>query len=162
MLQRSAGKRGPMLLLAGNDTVPISTWSVGCMRCREGPLVCYWLDGIGKWIVIDHSSLRRNVVRQSWLNIKQDSSVYFEQVIAPRAAETICRPPAADGSSTSGGSTSVRGRVHDPHVFGARPAAGSQRAYSLGCDRQPDGRIAVSLNAARTAGTRMPVHQSRL
>ena len=61
--------------------------------------------------------------------------------------------PSTDGSSTRGGSTSVRGRVRDPHISDGRPTAGSQRAYSLGwdwdrqTDRQTDGRIAVSLNA---------------
>jgi len=45
----------------------------------------------------------------------------------------------ADGSSTRGGSTSVRGRVRSPHISGGRPAAGSQRAYSLGWDKQADG-----------------------
>jgi len=60
--------------------------------------------------------------------------------------------PAADGSSTRGGSTSVRGRVRSPHIFGGRPAAGSQHADSLGSCATPrlgqtDGRIAVSLNA---------------
>jgi len=48
-------------------------------------------------------------------------------------------PPPADISSTRGGSTSVRGRVCSPHMSGGRPAAGSQRAYSLGWDRQTDG-----------------------
>jgi len=47
--------------------------------------------------------------------------------------------PPADGTSTRGGSTSVRGRVRSLHVSGGRPAAGSQRAYSLGSDRQTDG-----------------------
>jgi len=56
-------------------------------------------------------------------------------------------PRAANGSLTRGGSTSVRGRVRSPHVSGGRPAAGSQRAYSLGWDRQTDRQIAVSLNA---------------
>jgi len=47
-------------------------------------------------------------------------------------------PPPADGSSTRGGSTSVRGRVRSPHVSGGRPAAGSQRAYSLdSCATRP-------------------------
>jgi len=45
----------------------------------------------------------------------------------------------ADGSSTRGGSTSIRGRVRSPHISGGRPAAGSQRAYSLGWDRRTDG-----------------------
>ena len=48
-------------------------------------------------------------------------------------------PPTADGSSTRGGSTSVCGRVRSPHICGDRPAAGSQRAYSLDWDRQTDG-----------------------
>jgi len=47
--------------------------------------------------------------------------------------------PPADISSTRGGSTSFRGRVCSPHMPGGRPAAGSQRAYSLGWDRQTDG-----------------------
>jgi len=46
--------------------------------------------------------------------------------------------PSADGSSTRSGSTSVRGRVRSPHISGGRPAAGSQRAYILGWDRQTD------------------------
>ena len=70
----------------------------------------------------------------------------------------------ADGSSTRGGSTSVRGRVRSPHISGGRPAAGSQRAdslgscatqqacYSLGWDRQTDERIAVSLNVPYGGG----------
>ena len=60
--------------------------------------------------------------------------------------------PPADGSSTRGGSTSVHGRVHSPHITGGRPAAGSQRAYSLGWDRQMSGQIVVSLNAPLRRG----------
>ena len=64
--------------------------------------------------------------------------------------------PPVDGSSTRDGSTSVRGRVRSPHISGGRPAAGSQRANSLGwdrhTDRQIDGRIAVSLNAPLYGG----------
>jgi len=69
--------------------------------------------------------------------------------------------PPADGSSTCGGSTSVRGRVRSPHISGGgRPAAGSQSADSLGsCATQPvcyslgwDRRIAVSLNAPQGGG----------
>ena len=46
--------------------------------------------------------------------------------------------PPADGSSTRCGYTSVRGRVCSPHISGGRPAAGSQRADSLGsCATQP-------------------------
>jgi len=67
------------------------------------------------------------------------------QVFAPGAARRYA--PAAHGSSTCGGSTSARGRVRSPHISGGRPAAGSQRAYSIGWDRQTDGQIAVSLNA---------------
>ena len=36
--------------------------------------------------------------------------------------------PPADGTSTRGGSTSVRGRIRSPHISDGRPAAGSQRA----------------------------------
>ena len=46
----------------------------------------------------------------------------------PRGATRRYAP--ADGSSTRGGSTSVRGRVHSPHV--AKLQAGSQCAYSPG------------------------------
>jgi len=54
----------------------------------------------------------------------------------PPGSETIC--PPADGSSTRGGSTSVRGRVRSPHISSVRPAAGSQRADCLGsCATQP-------------------------
>ena len=43
-----------------------------------------------------------------------------EQVIAPwKGAERDDMPPA-DGSSTRGGSTSVRGRVRSPHISGGR------------------------------------------
>jgi len=62
--------------------------------------------------------------------------VQHKQVITTRAARR-CAP--ADGSSTRGGSTSVRGRVRSPHISGGRPVAGSQRAYSLGWDQQTDG-----------------------
>ena len=51
---------------------------------------------------------------------------------------TISREAPADGSSTRGGSTFVRGRVLSPHISGGRPAAGSQRADSLSsCATQP-------------------------
>jgi len=71
--------------------------------------------------------------------------------------------PPADGSSTRGGSTSIRGRVRSPHIFGGRPAAGSQRADSIGScatqdatnrqtDRQTNGRITVSLIAQPYGG----------
>jgi len=54
--------------------------------------------------------------------------------------ETIAPPPVppAGGSSTRGGSASIRGRVLSPHISGGRPAAGSQRTYSLGWDRRTD------------------------
>jgi len=67
-----------------------------------------------------------------------------KQVIAPGSARRYAHP---HGSSTRGGSKSVRGRVRSSHSSGGRPAAGSQRGYSLGWDRQTDGRIAVSLNS---------------
>jgi len=58
-------------------------------------------------------------------------------------------PPPADGSSTRGGSKSVRGRVRSPHISGGRPAAGSQRADSLGsCATQP---VCCSLGWIRQA-----------
>ena len=44
------------------------------------------------------------------------------------AARRYAPPPPADGSSTRGGPTSVRGRFRSPHVSGGRPAAGSQLA----------------------------------
>jgi len=47
-------------------------------------------------------------------------------------------PPHAAGSSTRGGFTSVCELVRSPHISGGRQAAGSQRAYSLGWDRQTD------------------------
>jgi len=71
----------------------------------------------------------------------------------PGGGEMIYPPPTA---VRFGGSKSVCGRVSSLHISGRRPAAGSQRAYSLGsCVMQPmclqpglgqkDGRIAVSL-----------------
>ena len=62
-------------------------------------------------------------------------------------------PPPADGSSTRGGSTSVRGRVRSPHIFGSRrrwlscrqPACLGQLRH--GTYRQTDRRIAVLLDA---------------
>ena len=69
----------------------------------------------------------------------------------PEAARRYA-PRPVDGSSTRGGSTSDRGRVRSPHISGGRPAAGSQRAYSLGWDRQTDGRIAVLRNAPHYDG----------
>jgi len=47
--------------------------------------------------------------------------------------------PLADSSSIRGGSTSVRERIRSPHISDGRPDAGSQRAYSLGWDRQTAG-----------------------
>ena len=58
----------------------------------------------------------------------------------PGGGETIC--PTADGTSTRGGSTSVRRRIRSPHISDGRPAAGSQRAYCLGWDRRTDRGIA--------------------
>jgi len=71
----------------------------------------------------------------------------------PGGGGMIYPPPTA---VRFGGSKSVCGRVSSLHISGRRPAAGSQRAYSLGsCVMQPmclqpglgqkDGRIAVSL-----------------
>ena len=61
-----------------------------------------------------------------------------QQVIAPRAASQYA---PANGSSTCGGSTSVRRRIHSPHISGGRPAAG-YIANSLGsCATQPAGDI---------------------
>jgi len=77
----------------------------------------------------------------------------------PGGRETICSHPA-DGSSTRGGSTSVRGRVRSPHTSGGRrwlscrqPACPKQLCAAVrlgqlrhGTDRRTDGRIAVSLS----------------
>jgi len=64
--------------------------------------------------------------------------------LSPRGQRDDMSP--ADGSSTGGGSTSIRGRVRSPNISGGRPAAGSQRADRLGScathlgwDRQTDG-----------------------
>jgi len=43
-----------------------------------------------------------------------------KQAIAPGAARRYACHAPADGSSTRGGSTSVRGRVRSPHVSGGR------------------------------------------
>ena len=63
--------------------------------------------------------------------------------LSPRGQRDDMSP--ADGSSTGGGSTSIRGRVRSPNISGGRPAAGSQRADRLGScathlgwDRQTD------------------------
>ena len=65
-----------------------------------------------------------------------ESTNMIQTSYRPGVGETIC--PAADDSSTHGGSTSVRGRVRSPHISGGWTAAGSQRAYSLGsCATQP-------------------------
>jgi len=61
-------------------------------------------------------------------NVWKYHPVHCKQVIAPGSAR---RYAPIDGSSTRGGSTSVRGRVRSPHID-------SQRAYSL-WDRQTDG-----------------------
>ena len=55
--------------------------------------------------------------------------------LSPRARRDDMPPAPADSSSTRGGSTSVRGRVRSPHISGGQPAAGSQRADSLGTGR---------------------------
>ena len=55
--------------------------------------------------------------------------------------------PSADGSSTRGGSTSVRGRVRSLHMANLQ-AASVPIACAMGqTDRPTNGRIAVSLNA---------------
>jgi len=50
----------------------------------------------------------------TWIHFQRNAG----QVIAPGAARRYA--PAADGSSTRGGSTSVRGRVRSPHISGGR------------------------------------------
>ena len=74
----------------------------------------------------------------------------------PGNGETICPPPAADGSSIRGGSTSVRGRVRSLHITGGRRCLSCRQpacveptaAARLGQLRHgTDGRIAVSFNA---------------
>ena len=70
-----------------------------------------------------------------------------EQVIAPGAERRYAGMPAADGSSTRGGSTSVRGRVRSPHMAKLQaasvPIAQDSCAPRAGTDRG----IAVSLDA---------------
>ena len=66
----------------------------------------------------------------------------LKEDIAPGAAR---RYAPADGSSTRGGSTSVRGRVRSPHMA-ARLGLGQT-------DGQTNGRIAVSLNDPLRRGT---------
>ena len=46
---------------------------------------------------------------------RQKDCVYKQQVIAPEGGRRDDIPPA-DGSSTRGGSMSVRGRVRSPHM----------------------------------------------
>jgi len=58
-----------------------------------------------------------------------------KQVIAPWRQDNM---PPADCSSTHSGSTSVCRWVRSLRISGVRPAAGSQRAYSPGWDRQTD------------------------
>jgi len=72
----------------------------------------------------------------------------FKQVIAPGAAR---RYVTAGGSSTRGGSTSVRGRVRSPHVT-KQQATSVPTAYGSGAMGQTDGRIALSLNAPYGGG----------
>jgi len=59
-------------------------------------------------------------------------------------------PPTADGSSTRGGSTSVRGRVRSPHMAKLQaasvPITQVSCAPRAGADKRTDGRIAVSRN----------------
>ena len=97
-----------------------------------------------------------NFASQSQRIKKPDQLVSTQQVIAPGSGETICPPPAADGSSIRGGSTSVRGRVRSLHITRGRrwlscrqPACVEPTAAArLGQLRHgTDGRIAVSFNA---------------
>jgi len=63
----------------------------------------------------------------------------------PGRGETIC--PPGDGSSTRGGSTSVRGRVRSPHISGGgwrwlscrQPACLQPRQLRHGTNRPTDG-----------------------
>jgi len=54
----------------------------------------------------------------------------------PGAGETISRP--ADGSSTRGGSTSVRGRVRSPHMARLQAASVIQPRAAAPWDRRTD------------------------
>jgi len=55
--------------------------------------------------------------------------------------------PSADGSSTRGGSTSVRGRVRSLHMANLQAASVPIACATGQTDRPTNGRIAVSLNA---------------
>jgi len=80
----------------------------------------------------------------------------------PGSDETICPPPGRWQFDSRRGSTSVRGRVRSPHISGGRPAAGSQRAYSLGWDRQTDGSRYRLMSLTPTPGHDKYVFSRRL
>ena len=79
--------------------------------------------GANASLQLDNHSPRS--ITPSGIHVNGPSVTESRITVIALGGETIC-PPPADGSSTRGGSTSVRGRVRSQHVSGGRPAAGSQ------------------------------------
>ena len=102
----------------------------------QTPLVRFVADllysSLQRWLSTDKVKCTTNVEQNKF-------TTTFTASYRPGGGETICPPAPAVGSLTCGGSTSVHGRVRSSHIHGGRPAAGSQRAYILGWDRQPGG-----------------------
>jgi len=82
------------------------------------------------------SRLCRTQTHYQQTDTRRQTKLRVKHVIAPGAAR---RYAPADGSSTRGGSTSVRGRVRSPHMAKLQAyILGQLRAY--GWDRQTDSR----------------------
>jgi len=85
--------------------------------------------------------------------------MYYKNKVSRLGRQDDMLPPTAVQSKNCGGSKSVRGRVHSPHISSGQPTAQprapcSQRPYSLGsCAMgQTDGRITTLQNAPLPEG----------
>jgi len=121
---------------------PRGRWGVGCQQvcqchhssgCDPVSGECLCLPGwfgrtCSQGIYTQHADRLTDSFYNHQEHTNKQSELCTKQVIAPGAAR---RYAPADGSSTRGGSTSVRGRVRSPHISGGRPWLSCRRPACL-------------------------------
>jgi len=91
---------------------------IGVTRCQNAPTRVAYSLASGRVSCIATALLSP---RLSDSRILRFFTLSVYNKLSPRGGgETICRPPMAVRSKNRGGSTSVRGRVHSPHISGSR------------------------------------------